>query len=119
MLVAYRLEASTVAMRCAATPSSRSNRRYQGVEPRACDRLRNASSPASGFGESANHDNIAGSNWRWIDDRRETPSVSAWMCRTAALGSPNPRAVRRCSAASGLSRDSSPGIRATAANSGR
>ena len=81
--------------------------------------VRKASSPASGSGDSANHPSIAGSNAFWIDDRRDTPSDSASMCRSAEAGSAYPSAVSRCLAASGVSRTSPPGIRATAASSGR
>ena len=48
---------------------------------------RNANSPASGFGASANQPSIAGSSWRWMPACRLTPWLSAAMWRSAAAGS--------------------------------
>ena len=71
--------------------------------------LRNASRPASGSGDCANHSSMAGSSERWMDARRETPEVRALMCASAPRGSTKPSAVSRCSAASGVSRRPSVG----------
>ena len=85
--VAYRLAASTRAIRRATMVSSRSSRRYQGELPRASLTWWNPSSPASGLAASANQPSITGSRVRWIAARRETPEVSASMWRSAPAGS--------------------------------
>ena len=85
--VAYRLDASSRAIRSATSPSSRSVRRYHGVRPSASEILRKPKSPASGSGASANHSSIDRQQRRWIDAVRETPLVSASRWRSAASGS--------------------------------
>ena len=82
-----RLDASTLAIRSATSPSSRSSRRYQGVRPSDSEIWRKPSSPASGEGASANHSSMTGNRVRWIAAVRETPLVSAPMWRSAATGS--------------------------------
>ena len=84
---AYRLEASSRAIRCATVMSSRSSRRYHGLLPRASLTWWNASSPASGSAASANQPSISGSSVRWMAARRDTPAVSVPMCRSAPAGS--------------------------------
>ena len=85
--VAYRLDASTWAIRSAALVSSLSSRRYQGEDPSASLTWRNASRPASGSAASANQPSSTGSSVRWMAARRDTPEVSASMCRSAPAGS--------------------------------
>ncbi len=77
--VAYRLDASTRAIRSAALVSSRSSLKYQGDDPSSSLTWRNASSPASGSAASANQPSRTGSSVRWMAARRETPAVSASM----------------------------------------
>ena len=84
---AYRLDASTRAIRSAALVSSLSSFRYHGVDPSASLTWRKASSPASGSAASANHPSSTGRRVRWIAARRETPAVRASMCRSAPAGS--------------------------------
>ncbi|CAB4946603.1 unannotated protein [freshwater metagenome] len=117
--VASLLEPSSTASRWAATDSSRSNRRYQGVAPSASDTLRKPSSAASGSGVSANQPSRTGSSVRWMADRRVTPLVNASRCRSAPSGSTYPSASSRWWAASGVSRASPDSSRATAWRSGR
>ena len=74
-------------MRSATAVSSRSRRRYHGVVPSLSLTCRNPSSPASGSGASANQPSMTGSSVRWIAARRDTPVVSAAMCRSAPSGS--------------------------------
>ena len=84
--VAYRLEASSRAIRWAAV-FSRSSRRYQGEFPSASLTWRNASRPASGSAASANQPSSTGSSVRWMAALLDTPEVSASMCRSAPAGS--------------------------------
>ena len=84
---AYRLDASTWAIRSAALVSSRSSRRYQGDDPSSSLTCRNASKPASGSAASANQPSRTGSSVRWIAARRDTPEVSASMWCSAPAGS--------------------------------
>ena len=60
----YLLDDSTRAIRSAASDSSRSNRRYHGVAPKASLIRRNPSNPASGSGPSPNHPRRTGSRVR-------------------------------------------------------
>src|SRR5690606_41537326 len=79
---------------------------------------RNPSSPASGSGASANQPSMTGSSVRWIAARRDTPVVSAAMCRSAPSGSAEPSASSRATAAEDDRRASYAGILATATRHG-
>jgi len=85
--VAYRLDASSRAIRRATLVSSRSSRRYHGESPSASLTWRKASSPASRLGRVGEPLQHHGSSVRWIDARRDTPEVSASMWRSAPAGS--------------------------------
>ena len=122
-VVANREVPSTRASRSATCPSSRRVERYHGVEPSDSLSRRNPNRAASGSGESANQPSITGISAFWMLAVRVTPLVSASRLRSAALGSTNPRAASRETAASADSPASSPviwsGIRAAASSSGR
>ncbi len=62
--VAYRLEASSLAIRCATLVSSRNSLRYHDDSPSASLTCRKASRPASGWAASANQPSITGSSVR-------------------------------------------------------
>ena len=117
--VAYLLELSTWARRWAAADSSRSRRRYQGVEPKSSLTRRKPRSPESGSGPSANQPNMTGRSVRWIAARLLTPLESTSRCFRAPTGSTYPRACKRCCAASGVSLASPASSLATACKSGR
>ena len=78
------LDDSTWASCSALSPSSRSSRRYQCELAESSEIFRNASRPASGSGsrEPLEH---GGQQDFWIDARRDTPDVSAWMCSSAPV----------------------------------